>query len=114
MSRKEEIRHCAGGIKLNRQSWRVGAAIRPEMAEGRARPFNDVWKGRAASTTRAAARPHGPTKTQRLVDQCPEQRRPRRHAPAVGNPPLLVQPLKLFRRHSEIQPNQMGSVNFLL
>jgi hypothetical protein len=26
----------------------------------------------------------------------------------------LVQPLKLFRRHSEIQPNQMGSVNFLL
>ena len=78
-------------------------------------PLNDVWKGTRRERDqgrRSAAWP----------DENPTPRRPMPGTappldgtpPAVGNPPLLVQPLKLFRRHSEIQPNQMGSVNFLL
>ena len=52
--------------------------------------------------------------SQRLVNQLPEQRRPRRHATRVSNPPLGVNPLQLLRRDSEFQANQMRSENFLL
>jgi hypothetical protein len=48
------------------------------------------------------------------VDQRPDQRRPRRHVPVVGDAPLGVDGLKLIRREPKILPNQTRPRNLSL
>jgi hypothetical protein len=95
-----------------RQRWPARAAIWLQMSAVQAR-LQLGWEARPWADV-AAPSDARPCATPTPRRPAPKQRRSRRHAARVRDLPLRVQPLKLLRRHPEIQSNQRRSVNFAL